>query len=98
MCLGISLDRVWCRSAKSSNARVRFVIIYRKLLVRGKRVSAIAGLSTKGLVALELTDGSVDGDTYYDFVRGSLIPEMNPFDGSSPMSVAIMDNCSIHHT
>ena len=23
---------------------------------------------------------------------------MNPFDGYSPMSVAVMDNCSIHHT
>ena len=72
--------------------------VCRKLLVRGKRVSAIAGLSTEGLAALELTDGSVDGDAFYDFVRGSLIPEMNPFDGCSPMSVAIMDNCSIHHT
>ena len=72
--------------------------VCRRLLVRGKRVSAIAALSTEGLVALELTDGSVDGDTFYDFVRGSLIPEMNPFDGCSPMSVAVMDNCSIHHT
>ena len=39
--------------------------VCRKLLVRGKRVSAIAALSTEGLVALELTDGSVDGDTFF---------------------------------
>ena len=33
--------------------------VCRRLLVRGKRVSAIAAISTEGLVALELTDGSV---------------------------------------
>ena len=72
--------------------------VCRKLLVRGRRVSAIAAVSSQGLIALELTDGMVDGDFFFDFVRGSLIPEMRPFDGSSPMSIALMDNCSIHHT
>ena len=70
----------------------------RKLLIRGRRVSAIAALSFQGLIALELTDGTVDGDVFFDFVWGSLIPEVRPFDGSSPMSIAVMDNCSIHHT
>ena len=37
------------------------------------------------------------GSTFYNFVRGSLIPNMNPFDGSSPKSIVVMDNCSIHH-
>ena len=72
--------------------------VCRKLLVRGRRVSAVAAISSQGLIALELTDGTVDGDIFFDFVRGSLIPEMRPFDGSSPMSIALMDNCSIHHT
>ena len=72
--------------------------VCRKLLIRGRRISAIAAISSQGLVALELTDGTVNGDVFYDFVRGSLIPEMRPFDGCSPMSVALMDNCSIHHT
>ena len=36
--------------------------------------------------------------SFFDFVRGSLIPEMRPFDGCNPMSIALMDNCSIHHT
>ena len=71
--------------------------VCRRLLVHGKRVSAIAALSSQGLVALELIDGSVDGDAFIVFVRGSLIPEMNPFDGCSPTSVAVMENCSIHH-
>ena len=33
-----------------------------------------------------------------DFVRGSLIPQMQAFNGEAESSVAIMDNCSIHHT
>ena len=69
-----------------------------RILVRGQRISAIATISTEGLVALELkSSGSVDSDHFYDFVRGSLIPQMHPFDGSSPKSIVIMDNCSIHH-
>ena len=31
----------------------------------------------------------------YDFIRGSLIPNMQPFPGE--LSILIMDNCSIHH-
>ena len=41
--------------------------------------------------------GTVNGDTFADFVCGTLIPEMEPFDGSVKKSVIIMDNCSIHH-
>ena len=62
------------------------------------RKVCISNLSLQGLIALELTDGTVYGDVFLDFVRGILIPEMRPFDGSSPMSIAVMDNCSIHHT
>ena len=42
--------------------------------------------------------GSVDGEAFADFVRGSLIPQMQAFDGESERSIAVMDNCSVHHT
>lgn len=32
-----------------------------------------------------------------DFVLGTMVPEMLPFDGENPQSVIVMDNCSIHH-
>ena len=67
------------------------------LLHRGQRISAIAALVFSGLVALDLSKGTVDGQKFMDFVRGSLIPEMLPFDGQNPKSIAILDNCSIHH-
>ena len=41
--------------------------------------------------------GSVTGHTFFDFLRGTLIPQMMPFNGSNPHSVLVLDNCSIHH-
>ena len=39
----------------------------------------------------------MNADLFYEFARGSLIPNMLAFDGHNPKSVVIMDNCSIHH-
>ena len=65
--------------------------------VRGQRISAISALSSGGMVATELVNGTVNADIFYDFARGSLIPNMHAYDGIAPKSIAIMDNCSIHH-
>ena len=65
--------------------------------VRGQRVSSIAAICTEGILALESTINSVNGETFFDFAHGTLIPELLPFDGSNPKSIVIMDNCSIHH-
>ena len=51
-----------------------------RLLVRGRRISAIAAISYHGLVGVELTANSVNGDTFCDFIRGTLIPNMLPYD------------------
>ena len=37
------------------------------------------------------------GTSFFEYVRGSLIPNMLPFDGNNPRSIAVLDNCSIHH-
>lgn len=71
--------------------------VYHRFLHRGQRVSAIAALCTDGVIAVEYSVGTVDGDKFVDFVRGSLIPNMLPFDGTNPRSIAVLDNCSIHH-
>lgn len=68
-----------------------------RLLVRGQRISAIAAIATDGLVSFELSTQTTNSDSFYDFVRGSLIPHMTAFDGVSPKSILIMDNCSVHH-
>ena len=71
--------------------------IYHRFVARGKRISAIAAISCKGLVGVELTTGSVNSGRFLEFVQDTLIPEIQPFDGSRRRSIVIMDNCSIHH-
>ena len=46
---------------------------------------------------VQLVEGSVNGDKFEEFVTETLIPILNPFDGTNPRSVVIMDNCSAHH-
>ena len=72
--------------------------VQHRWLHRGERISAIAAMAITGMVSVELKKGSVNGDVFYDFVRGSLIPhcQMLPYDGDNPRSIAVMDNCSIH--
>lgn len=69
-----------------------------KLFVRGEHVTAIAAISMRGLEALKIVRGSVDGDVFYNFVCKDLLTKLQPFDGSNDNSVLVMDNCSIHHT
>ena len=68
-----------------------------RFFYRGKRTNAIAAISSTGLMALTLTHNTVNQDVFYDFVRGSLIPQMRPFDGISPATIAVIDNLSVHH-
>ena len=73
--------------------------VYHRFLHRGQRtcISAIAALSADGVIALELTKGTVDGSKFVDFIQGKLIPEMQPFDGENTRSILVLDNCSVHH-
>ena len=68
-----------------------------RFLARGQRISAITALTKDGILATELRTGTTDSDKFYDFLRGSVIPNMHPYDGVAPKSILIMDNCSIHH-
>jgi transposase len=39
----------------------------------------------------------MNGERFCDFIKGTLIPNMLPYDGLNPTSIVVMDNCSIHH-
>ena len=56
-------------------------------LIRGRRVSCVVALAHDGVVAVETTTNTMDSAFFFDFVRGSLLPNMLPFDGSNPRSV-----------
>ena len=70
--------------------------VYRRLLSRGERISTIGAICTDGLVAYKFVKGTVNGEKFCEFLQGTLIPEMLPFDGENPRSVLILDNASIH--
>lgn len=50
-----------------------------------------------GLLTVDLTESTMTGEKFSDFVRRSLIPNMLPFNGVNPQSIAVLDNCAIHH-
>ena len=51
------------------------------ILARGTRISKIAAISCSGLIGYEQFTGSVRGNEFYDFVCGTLIPNMNVYNG-----------------
>ena len=54
-------------------------------------------VSLEGIHDVQFVEGSVNGKKSEEFVTETLIPILNPFDGTNPRSIVIMDNCSIHH-
>ena len=67
------------------------------LSIRGRRLSAITALSTRGIEDIHLTEGTVNGDVFIYFVEHILLPILQPFNGSNARSIVVMDNASIHH-
>ena len=49
------------------------------------------------MLGVELTTDSVNGEKFCDVVKGTLIPNMLPYDGLNKTSIVVMDNCAIHH-
>ena len=67
-----------------------------KFVVYGRRISAIGVLTTEGVEDAYLVEGNVNGDTL-QFIQRSLLNIIQPFNGSNPKSVVVLDNASIHH-
>ena len=57
------------------------------LKLRGKRYSAISILSTEGIEDTYITEGSVNGEVFLDFVETQLLPILSPFNGYNSKSV-----------
>lgn len=47
-------------------------------------------MSTDGVVAIQITKGTVDGEKIADFIQGKLIPEMLPFNGENCRSIVVI--------
>lgn len=68
-----------------------------KFTIRGKRLSSIAIMTTRGIEDVDTFEGSINGDIFCDFIVRSLVPLLKPFDGMNARSIVVMDNASIHH-
>jgi len=69
-----------------------------QLQLRGTRYSAVGILSVDGIQDVYITEDTVNGDVFLDFLYTQLLPILCPFNGSNPNSIVVMDNASIHHT
>ena len=50
-----------------------------------------------GIHDVYITEGTVNGEKFADFVKSCLLPVLQPFNYCNSHSVVIMDNASIHH-
>ena len=48
-------------------------------------------------MSIALTEGTINGHRFSHFLQEYLIPQLQPFNGSNPNSIVIIDNVSIHH-
>lgn len=69
--------------------------VKRQTFLRGQRFSVLPALSTEGMIALEIFEGSVTKERFFRFIDEQIAPILTPYPG--PRSVVILDNCAIHH-
>ena len=67
------------------------------LTLRGKHLSSIAIMSTRGIEDIDTFEGNINGDTFCDFIKRCLVSLLQPFNGQNPRSIVVMDNAAIHH-
>ena len=60
-----------------------------RLTVHGKWLSSIGIMSVRGI---EDVEGSINGDTFCDFLQRCLVPILQLFNGTNDRSVMVMDN------
>ena len=58
-------------------------------------MNAIDAIASSGVLTVELSKDTVNGDSFFDFIRGTVIRHMRQFDDISSHSILIMDNCSV---
>ena len=68
-----------------------------RILIRGVRYSGITVMPQEGVQDVQLVEGTVNGQVFEDFVTRTLLPILNPFNGTNTSSVVILDNAAIHH-
>ena len=68
-----------------------------RILIRGTTYTAILIVSLNGISDVFITEGTMNGERFLEFIRNILLPHLRTFNGINPHSIVIMDNASIHH-
>ncbi|ODQ53008.1 hypothetical protein SAICODRAFT_45686, partial [Saitoella complicata NRRL Y-17804] len=69
--------------------------VQEKVFGRLTRWSVLLALTTEGLEALRIVQGSFNDDQFAKFINEELLPIVGPFPGRN--SVIVLDNCRLHH-
>lgn len=85
---GRDVFRKYARSKKGTKAIVKLPFS------RGKRVSVLASLDTRGFSAWKSTTGTFTRNKFHHAFAEKVIPQLNPW--PLPRSIVIMDNAKIH--
>ena len=62
-----------------------------------KRKNTIAAISMSGVLDAVTYDHNISGETFANFLRKNMLQHFQPFNGTNPHSIVVMDNASIHH-
>ena len=62
-----------------------------------KRFSAIAAMSINGIEDVTIYEETVNSEVFSSYIEQTILSLLQPFNGSNPQSILIMDNASIHH-
>ena len=62
-----------------------------------KAFSAIAAMSNNGIEDVIIYEETADGEVVLSYIEQTIIPTLQPFNGSNPQSILIMDTASINH-
>ena len=68
-----------------------------RLNLTQSRLSAISAMPIKGIEDVTIYEENVDGQVFSSDLEQTILPILQPFNGSNPQSILIMDNASIHH-
>ena len=76
---------------RGKKATEKFPVFY------NKRKNTIAAISMSGVLDAVTYDHNISGETFANFLRKNMLQHFQPFNGTNPHSIVVMDNASIHH-
>lgn len=68
-----------------------------RIFARGTRYSTVTSMTVHGIHDVLLAEGTMNGERFEDYIKTSILPILQPFNGINHNSIVVMDNATIHH-